>query len=83
MHANPAPPASADVLDAPLLPSRDAARMLAVSERTLFTLTKTGRLPAVRLLGAVRYDPADLRRFVETSKTAARPEPVGAGRGAA
>ncbi|MDB5294893.1 MAG: Transcriptional regulator [Phycisphaerales bacterium] len=51
-----------------LLPPPDAARALSVSERTLFTLTQRGDLPAVRIGRAVRYDPADLRRYVERAK---------------
>jgi excisionase family DNA binding protein len=38
-----------------LVRSREAARMLAISERTLWTMTKSGRLPCVRLQGSVRY----------------------------
>ncbi|HEX8912801.1 MAG TPA: helix-turn-helix domain-containing protein [Humisphaera sp.] len=51
-----------------LLPPPDAARALGVSERTLFSLTKRGDLPAVRIGRSVRYDPADLRVFVERAK---------------
>jgi excisionase family DNA binding protein len=54
-----------------LLTPREAARMLAVSARHLWTLTQTGRLPRVLLGRSVRYDPADLRRFVETNKSKA------------
>lgn len=52
-----------------LLPPRDAARAMSISERTLFTLTKRGDLPAVRIGRSVRYDPADLQRFIDQAKT--------------
>lgn len=61
-------PASADAHVPTLLPPPDAARAMSVSERTLFTLTKRGDIPAVRIGRAVRYDAADLRAFVERAK---------------
>jgi excisionase family DNA binding protein len=42
--------------------------MLAISERTLWTLTDRGDIPVIRIGRAVRYDPADLRRWVEANK---------------
>jgi excisionase family DNA binding protein len=52
-----------------LLTARQAARILSISERTLWGLTKTGDIPAVRFGGRnVRYDPADLRRWIESAK---------------
>jgi excisionase family DNA binding protein len=52
-----------------LLTVRQAAKVLSISERTLWTLTKTGAIPAVRFGGRnVRYDPADLRRWIEHAK---------------
>ncbi len=51
-----------------LLQPPDAARALSVSERTLFALTKRGDIAAVRIGRAVRYDPADLRRYVDRAK---------------
>jgi hypothetical protein len=48
-----------------LLRSRDAARMLAVSERTLWGLTAPrGPIPCVRIGGAIRYRVIDLEAFV-------------------
>jgi excisionase family DNA binding protein len=47
-----------------LLTPRQAAAALAVSERTLWGLTKAGKVPCVRLGRAVRYSPDDLRAFV-------------------
>jgi excisionase family DNA binding protein len=54
----------------PLLSPRDAARAIGVCERTLFGLTKDRKLPAVRIGRAVRYDPADLREFIDAAKGA-------------
>lgn len=39
-----------------LVNSRDAARLLAISERTVFQLRKDGQLPFCKLGGAVRFD---------------------------
>ncbi|MBL8764811.1 MAG: helix-turn-helix domain-containing protein [Phycisphaerae bacterium] len=52
----------------PLLTYRQAAKVLGVTERTLWTLVHEGRLPAVRFGRSVRIDPADLRRFIESAK---------------
>lgn len=44
---------------------RDAARVLSVSERTLWGLTKAGKVPFVRLGKAVRYPVHLLRKWLE------------------
>lgn len=51
-----------------LLTAREAAAALAISTRTLWSLTARGDLPAVRIGRAVRYDLVDLRSFVEKQK---------------
>lgn len=48
-----------------LLNTKEAAALLGVSARTVFSITKAGELAAVRIRGAVRYRPADLRAFIE------------------
>ena len=52
-----------------LLTVRQAAKVLSISERTLWTLTANGEIQAVRFGRSVRYDPADLRQWIETKKT--------------
>ena len=47
---------------------RETARALAVCEKTLWALTRDGRLPAVHIGRGVRYDLADVRRFIEAAK---------------
>jgi excisionase family DNA binding protein len=60
---NTSPPtACADSL---ALRPRDAARALGVSERTLWTLTKQGQVPHLRLGKAVRYPVHLLRQWME------------------
>jgi len=51
-----------------LLRSREAAKRLAISTRKLWELTNRGSLPHVRVGRAVRYDPADLDRWVEDNR---------------
>ncbi len=54
-----------------LLTTRQAAKMLTISERTLYTLTKSGQIPAVKLgVRGLRYDPRDLLAWIEQAKTA-------------
>ncbi len=48
-----------------LMTPHEAARWLALSPRTLWSLTASGELPAVRIRRSVRYRPADLEAFAE------------------
>ena len=58
---------------APLLLSvRDTARALAVCQKTIWQLTKDGKLPAVKIGRATRYDVADVRAFIEAAKGGSR-----------
>ncbi len=57
------------VVSGPLLVSaREAARLLSVSDRTLWTLSHNGRLPRVTIGRAVRYSVDDLQAFIAASK---------------
>jgi len=51
--------------------ARDAAKMLGVCDKSLWNATKRGEIPAIKLGRSVRYDPRDLTRWIETSKTTA------------
>ncbi|MEX1231286.1 MAG: helix-turn-helix domain-containing protein [Planctomycetaceae bacterium] len=52
-----------------LLSQREAAQMLSISPRTLFSLTKAGKLPSIRIgSGGVRYAVDDLRRFIDEQR---------------
>lgn len=54
------------VIEPLLLTARQAAKILSISERTLWGLTKTGDIPAVRFGGRnVRYSPDDLRAWIQ------------------
>jgi excisionase family DNA binding protein len=55
-----------------LFTPREAAKALSVCEKTLWSLSKRGDLPAVRIGRAVRYDVADLRAFIDGQKGGAR-----------
>lgn len=48
-----------------LLTARETARALHISERTLYGLTKSGSIKAVRFGRAVRYDPDAVKQWVE------------------
>lgn len=52
----------------PLLTVRETADVLRVSERTLWSLTNSGELPAVRVGRSVRYDQNDLAAWIESRK---------------
>lgn len=51
-----------------LLRPREAAQMLAVSERTLWSLTAAGQIPHVRLRRSVRYPIDDIRAWIHEQK---------------
>jgi len=51
-----------------LLKPKEAAKALAVSPRKLWSLTACGAVPCVRIDRAVRYDPADLRDYIQSLK---------------
>lgn len=54
--------------DTRLMTYQDAAKVLCVTDRTVWQLVKDGHLPAVRFGRSVRIDPADLREFINRSK---------------
>jgi excisionase family DNA binding protein len=67
-------PAIADALnsDAPLLlRPKEAAKALAISDRKLWSLTAGREIPCVRIGKSVRYDPADLRTWIDSQKVPA------------
>lgn len=51
-----------------LLTRVEAAEALSLCEKTLYTLTKQGKLRAIRIGASVRYDLEDLRAFVNQQK---------------
>ena len=52
-----------------LIDETEAARMLCLSVKTLRRWRWAGKPPRfIKLSGAVRYDPADLATFIETSR---------------
>jgi excisionase family DNA binding protein len=51
-----------------LLTARQCAQRLAISERSVWSLTQRGELRAARLGRSVRYDPVDLANFIERAK---------------
>ena len=55
--------------DGSLIKATEAAKVLAISPRLLWTLTNGGVIPCVRIGRSVRYDPADLRCYIESNKT--------------
>ena len=51
-----------------LLTERDAARALAVSPRTVWSLADSGQLPVVRIGRAKRYDLRDIESLIQRLK---------------
>jgi excisionase family DNA binding protein len=57
-------------LETLLVHPRAAAKMLCVSERTLYTRTQDGTIPCVRVGRLVRYRIETLKKFVAESEMA-------------
>ena len=51
-----------------LVTSREAAQMLSICERTLWSLSNSGQLPAVRIGRAVRYAVIDIEAYIERGR---------------
>ena len=51
-----------------LLTAREAAESLAISERTLWDLTRRGEIPRLKIGASVRYDLRDLQAFIDKRK---------------
>ena len=47
----------------------EAAAAMNISERTLWSLMSDGKIPCVRIGRSVRYDPSDIRAWIEAQKT--------------
>ncbi len=58
-----------------LLTSAEAAKIIGVSKRKLWTLTKFGEIKSTLIPPrSVRYDPADIRDFINRCKGNGEPE---------
>lgn len=51
-----------------LLKPSDAAEALSISPRKLWAMTNAGEIPCVRFGKSVRYDPTDLREWIDAQK---------------
>jgi excisionase family DNA binding protein len=51
-----------------LLTPKEAAAALRISPRLLWSLTRDGTIPAIRLRRAVRYAPSALQKFIDNAK---------------
>ncbi len=51
-----------------LLKVEEAARKLTVSPRTMWQLTRDGKIRCIRINRLVRYDPQDLLAYIEKQK---------------
>ena len=56
-----------------LIKVKDAANYLAISERTLWSLEKEGKIPAVRFGKILRFTIEDLDAFIQTCKSGNAP----------
>lgn len=51
-----------------LLTPKDVAELLQISVRTLERWVAEGKLPAIRLGRLIRFDPDDIRKFIDERK---------------
>lgn len=52
-----------------LMTYQEAAKVLGITDRTLWELVRKGEIRNVRVGRSVRIDPADLRQFIQDSKS--------------
>jgi len=76
-HFKSEPSDQAETVEA-LLTYRQAAKVLGVTERTIWTLVDRCAVRVVRFGRSVRIDPADLRGFIERAKQGGAERVVGA-----
>lgn len=57
---------------AKLLSSREAAKMLNISDRTLWKLRNSGEIPAIKIIRSVRFDQNDLQKYIDRNREAAK-----------
>ncbi len=58
------------VVTSKLMKEKEAAKYLAISPRTMWSLREAGEIPAVRIGRSVRYDIADLDEFIDKKRKA-------------
>ncbi|MEM9352432.1 MAG: helix-turn-helix domain-containing protein [Planctomycetota bacterium] len=51
-----------------LVPISDAAKLLGVSERTVFSMTQAGELPSVRVRGRRMYRVASIEQWISDNE---------------
>ncbi|MDO8302468.1 MAG: helix-turn-helix domain-containing protein [Sedimentisphaerales bacterium] len=51
-----------------LLKPDEVAKTLSICPRSLWTLTRQGKIPCVRINRSVRYDPRDIAEFINNQK---------------
>lgn len=61
-----------------LMTPRDAAKALAISERTLWTLTREGRIPSLKLGRLVRYNVEALHAWLRSEAKPSESKATGA-----
>jgi excisionase family DNA binding protein len=73
LNGDTLPPAISDAAAVPLLlTARQAAAALTISERTLWSLTRRGELPCLRIGRSVRYSRRDLFEYLDRLRAAQR-----------
>lgn len=57
------------VIEPMLLSPRATAKVLGICEKTLWTLTQRGEIPAIHIGRAVRYDISDVKAWIKAKKS--------------
>lgn len=53
-----------------LVSTREAAAMLGISPRSLWTITQAGDIPSIRIGRSVRYSLDDIKAFIDSQRQA-------------
>lgn len=52
----------------PLLPPKQTAAWLGVSDKSIYRLVKARKLNAIRVGRALRFDPSDVRKYIDANR---------------
>lgn len=59
-----------------LLTANEVAQRLNFAKGSIYNLVSQKKLPAIRIFGALRFDPSEIRKLIEQGRTQAREQKV-------
>jgi putative molybdopterin biosynthesis protein len=57
-----------------LLTAEELGELLRVTSNTIVRMARDGEVPAIKIFGKLRFDAAEIERWIETQKVAKKPK---------